>query len=65
MSMEVSLALLALSAPVTAAIIQWVRPSNQGVSRGEFAQFDRFVRGTLGNIQTDIRELRNRIDTRR
>lgn len=59
MMMEAALALLALSAPVTAAIITRTKPDKiVGVSRHEFLSFVQDVRARFDDIKGDIREIR-------
>jgi hypothetical protein len=64
-SWEVSLALLSVSAPITAAIIQFTPRRNVGgVTAREFRVFAASTRDALGVIRADIRELRNKLDER-
>lgn len=58
--MDIALALLAFSAPVTAAI--WTRPARKaaatGVTKEEFEQFATQLHGRFDDLREDLRELR-------
>lgn len=65
MTMEAALALLAVSAPVTVAIIKF-RPSapSGGVTAREFRLFASMTRDSLNTLRNDVRELRSLITDR-
>lgn len=66
MTMELSLALLALSAPITVAIVKFRprTPQVGGVTPREFRIFVASVRDNFDMLRADIRELRSKIDER-
>ncbi len=63
MTWEVATALIAISAPITAAIFSR-RPSNSGVALRDFQRLERAINKRLDDLRDDLRDLRKFINDR-